>query len=70
MKKITSLFPRLHRLYFELWPPRVWHKGDGKIPDDIKMAHVKDWKLASPGLSLVSFMDGSTFLVRRSGSIE
>ena len=68
MKKVISLFPHLNELYFELWPP--WCKGDRKIPDDIKMAHVKDWKLACPELRSVSFIDGSALLIRKSGSVE
>ena len=57
MKEIISLFPHLVELHFELWPP--WYK-DGMIPEDIKMAHVKDWELACPELISVSFIDGST----------
>ena len=67
MKKIISLFPHLDRLCFKLWPR---HKGDGKVPDDIKMAHARDWKLACPELSSVSYMDGSALLIRKNGSIK
>ena len=56
MKKIISLFPDLLDLSFDLWASR--HNGDGKIPEDIKRAHVKDWELACPGLISVSFIDG------------
>jgi len=57
MKKILSLFPSLRYLIFELWYPR---RRNGKIPEDIKMAHVKDWEFACPELISVSFIDGST----------
>ena len=56
MKKVISLFSDLNILKFALWPGRDLN---GKIREDIKMACVKDWELASPKLFLVSFMDGS-----------
>jgi hypothetical protein len=37
----------------------VYLRRIGKIPEDIKMAHLKDWELASSELLLVSFIDGS-----------
>ena len=63
MKKTITLFRHLYVLYFKLWPTR--HKGDGKIPDDIKMAYVEDWKFACSLLRLVSFIDGSRLLIER-----
>ena len=69
MKKIIALFPCLKELYFKLWPP--WHKGDEEIPNDnnLKIAHVKDWKLACPRLTSVTFIDGLTLQIRK-GSTE
>ena len=65
MKKIVSLFPGLQYLIFDLWYPK--RRRNGKIPDDIKMAHVKDWELRCPELISVSFIDGLTL---RKGSGE
>jgi hypothetical protein len=45
-------------LNFVRWPS--WDNEDINIPENIKMAYVKDWELACPGLSLVLFIDGST----------
>jgi len=62
MKEIISLFPYLQDLEFILWAG-----PDGTVSEDInlKMAYVKDWKLACHGLSTVVFTDGST--VQRQG---
>ena len=65
MKKIVSLFPDLRYLSFDLWYPR--RRRNGKIPEDIKMAHVKDWELACPELNSVTFIDDSTL---QRGSVE
>jgi hypothetical protein len=47
-------------LKFVRWPFSVGcDNGDKNIPENIKMAHVKDWELACPGLRSVSFIDGS-----------
>jgi len=54
------MFPDLHELWFELWPP--WCGGDEMISEDIKMARealVNDWELACRNLDLVGFLDGS-----------
>ena len=61
MKEIISLFPYLQELEFVLWAGH-----ERTIPEDIKMAYVKDWELACPILSTVVFTDGST-LQRQEG---
>ena len=58
MKKIISLFPYLLDLDFGLWPSRRHNVKVGKIPEDFRMAQLKDWELACPKLSRVSFLDG------------
>ena len=58
MKKIISLFPNLRSLTTYLWPGC---KLNGKILEDIKRAHVKDWEPACPELESASFPDFSTF---------
>ena len=59
MKEILSSFPNLYDLDFEFWSPGYWKKVDGKIPEEIKRAYVKDWELVCPKLISVSFVDGS-----------
>jgi len=56
IKKIIFSFPYLRELRFSHWSG---YSEDGKISEDIKMAHVKDWELACPKLRTVSFMDCS-----------
>ena len=61
IKKTISFFPYLTKLIFEVWPPL--DISDGNISGDVKGAHealADDWELACPGLTLVSFIDGST----------
>ena len=57
MRKVASLFPNLRFLVFNLWYP--WPRTN-EIPEDIKIAQVKNWKLACPELISVTFIDGST----------
>ena len=57
MRKFASLFPNLRYLMFDLW--NFWRRRN-EIPEDIKIAQVKDWELACPELTSVTFIDGST----------
>ena len=66
VKKIISLFPNLLELEFDLWPP--WRNVDvGMVSEDFRMAQLKDWELACPKLSTVSFLD---LTLRKTGSSE
>ena len=67
VKNFISLFPDLLDLDFDLWPP--WYRVDvGKVPEDFRMAQLKDWEVTCPKLVSVSFLDG--LIYQKMGSSE
>jgi len=63
LKQLLPFFSSLKGLIFDLWPVDDG-KTEPKIPENVKLACVKEWEVLCPDLNVVKFMDGVTLQKR------